>query len=166
MRLLYLILVLFLFLFLQVVVASRISLGAIVPDFPLLLVAFFALRRGTISGPVFGFVVGFIQDLFNPDFLGLNAMTKAILGYLSGRIGKQTFSDNVVFIFGFFFSVSLGHDFVYLLFFLWPDMGGFIATLFSEALPSAAYTAAFGVLLHRVVDLIENRMVRTIGKEG
>ncbi len=166
MKLFYLILAVLVFLFLQLVVVDRITIGQIAPDFLILVVAFFALHRRAVQGSIFGFVIGLLQDLSNPAFLGLNALTKAILGYTVGKAGSKTFPENSLFLFILFMLVSFGHDFVYLMIYHWPNMGGALVALFTTALPSAAYTALFGLLTHKLLSVAGPKVVGSIGKEG
>jgi rod shape-determining protein MreD len=149
----------------QVVLADRIALGPIAPDFLVLVVAFFALYRGAVQGAIFGFAVGFLQDLSNPEFLGLNALTKSILGFSVGKIGSKTVPENVPFLFVLFMSVTFGHDIIYLLFYHWPHMGSALAAIFGTALPSAAYTAMFGVVIHKLLALAGPEVADSIGQE-
>jgi rod shape-determining protein MreD len=159
MKLFYLILAVLIFLLLQLVVAERITIGQIAPDFLVLIVAFFALYRRAVQGSVFGFFIGLLQDLSNPAFLGLNALTKAILGYTVGKAGSKTFPENSLFLFILFLLVSFGHDFVYLVIYHWPDLGGALVVLFTSALPSAAYTALFGLLTHKLLSIADPKVV-------
>jgi rod shape-determining protein MreD len=165
MRLFYIILGVLVFLLMQVVLADRIAIGPIAPDFLVLVVAFFALYRGAVQGAVFGFAFGFLQDLSNPAFLGLNALVKSILGFSVGKIGSKTVPDNAPFLFFLFMSVTFGHDFIYLLFYHWPHMGSAMAAIFGTALPSAAYTALFGVVIHKLLALAGPEMANSIGQE-
>jgi rod shape-determining protein MreD len=166
MRLFYLILVILAFLMMQLVVADRIALGPVRPDFLVLIVAFFSLYRGAVQGSVFGFLLGFLQDLTNPGFLGLNALTKSILGFSVGKVGSKTFPENAPFLFVLFMAVSFGHDILYLVFYHWPHVGSALAAVFTAALPSAAYTAVFGVVVHKFLSMANPKVVESFGKEG
>lgn len=166
MRWFHLVLTILMFLLLQLVVADRIAIGPVAPDFVILIVAYFALYRGAIRGSVFGFVIGFLQDLTNPGLLGLNALTKSTLGFAVGKVGSKTFPENVPFLFAVFLAVSFGHDVVYLIFYKWPHMDSVLAATFTTALPSAAYTALFGVLVHKLISLAGPKVVESIGKKG
>jgi rod shape-determining protein MreD len=166
MRWFYLVLIILMFLLLQLVVADRIAIGPVAPDFIILMVAYFALYRGTTRGAVFGFVIGFLQDLANPGLLGLNALTKSMLGFAVGKVGSKTFPENAPFLFAVLMAVSFGHDFVYLIFYRWPRLDSALAAAFTTALPSAAYTALFGVLVHKLISLAGPKVVESIGKEG
>jgi len=165
MRWFYIILAILVFLLMQVVLADRIALGPISPDFMVLVVAFFALYRGAVQAAIFGFAIGFLQDLSNPELLGLNALTKSILGFTVGKIGTKTVPDNIPFLFVLFMSVTFGHDIIYLLFYHWPRVGSSLAAIFGTALPSAAYTALFGVLVHKLLAFAGPEVAESVGKE-
>jgi len=162
----FLILAILFFLLMQLSVAEWLSLGPVAPDFLILITVFFALYRGAIQGSIFGFVVGFLQDLANPGFLGLNALTKSVVGYAIGKIGTKTFPENVPFLVVLFSATAFGHDVVYLVFFSWPDVASAFLLMFSSALPSAIYTGVFGVIVHRLLTTLGAKVVSAIGKEG
>lgn len=158
-------LVLILFL-MQSIAADRISFGEIAPDFIILVILFFALHRGAVKGALFGFVIGFVQDLGNPTFLGLNALLKSITGYLMGRAGQKMIPENVILLFALVASFVFGHDAVYLMFLKWPDVGSAFVMTFSIALPSAVYTGIIGVVASQIIRLFGVRVVNSLGKEG
>ena len=93
-------------------------------------------------------------------------MTKSILGYTVGKAGSKTFPENSLFMFILFMLVSFGHDVVYLMIYHWPNMAGALAAVFTSALPSAAYTAVFGLLTHKFLSVAGPKVVESIGKEG
>lgn len=165
MRWFYIILAILVFLLMQAVVADRIAWGPVAPDFLVLVVAFFALFKGTVPGAFFGFVIGLLQDLSNPGYLGLNALTKSILGFTVGKAGSKTFPENAPFLFALFMVVSFGHDVLYLVFYHWPHLGSAFAVAFAAALPSAAYTAIFGVVVHKFLSLAKPKVMESFGKE-
>jgi rod shape-determining protein MreD len=156
--------VLIVFFLLQTFFSDALTFGQIGPDFPLLIVAYFAIFRGAIAGSVFGFVVGLFQDLFNPSFLGLNALTKTLVGFALGRAGAQTERDHPVFLLALFGLSALAHDFVYLLFFTQLRLGHFFVTWLTVSLPSAVYTAVVGIAVHVGVAFFLTEVVRNLGK--
>jgi rod shape-determining protein MreD len=165
MRILFLIIATFIFLLLQVLAQAKLSIGEISPDFVLLLCAFLALYRGPIQGSVLGFIIGFIQDLFNPALLGLNALTKTLIGFAFGHVGQKAMPESAIFFAAIFFIAALGHDMVYLLFFTGLHLGRFFVIFFTVAVPSAVYTAIVGTIIHQLLRLIDSRMVKSLGKE-
>jgi len=162
----YLVLTVLVFLLLQAVLADRIAIGPVAPDFVILVVLFFALYRGSVRGALFGFVVGFLEDLGNPDYLGLNALVKSVMGFLVGGAGRKTFPDNAFLLFALFAIAAFGHDVVYLFVYHWPHVGSALLRVFTEALPCALYTALIGALVDRVAAMFGARVVTPSGKEG
>ncbi len=156
--------VLFVFFLLQALVSDAISFRSIGPDFPLLIVVYFAVFHGALSGSVLGFIVGLLQDLFNPSYLGLNALTKSLVGYVMGRAGGQTERDNPLFLVAVFGIAAFAHDFVYLLFYTQFHLGRFALALVTIAIPSALYTAVVGAVVHALVMFSLIEVVRNLGK--
>lgn len=154
----------FIFALLQMLLASRVAVGEISPDFLLLLVAYFAIHRRPTQGAVTGFLIGLFQDLFNPGLLGLNALTKSVTGYGLAVAGSKYERESAVFLLMLFAVAAAAHDFLYLLFFTRLELGRFIILWFTVALPSALYTAVWGVLIHKVTRFVEGKVVRTFGK--
>ena len=154
----------FILLLLQTSLAPRMALGEIEPDFPLLLVSYFAIHRGVFQGSIGGFIIGFIQDLFNPELLGLNALTKSIAGYVLGVAGKKVEADNLVFLLALLSSAAVIHDFVYLLFFTNLHLGKLFSVWITVSIPSALYTAVVGAIVHKFVMFLDSKVVRAFGK--
>lgn len=148
----------------QAAIAPRIGIGEIAPDFVVLVVMMIALYRGAIVGALVGFVVGLVQDLGNPELLGLNALIKTLLGFAVGRVGSKLVPENALFLFGLVAAAAFCHDVMYLTVFMWPQVGSAFATIFVVALPSAVYTAVFAVVLDAVATRLGAKAV-AIGKK-
>ncbi len=153
-----------LFVLLQMLLAPRIALGEVTPDFMLLLVAYFAVRRAPERGAMVGFVVGLFQDLFNPELLGLNALSKSLIGYGVGVVGSKTDPDNALLLAALLASAAIANDFVYLLFFTGLHLGRFFMLWVTVSIPSAFYTALIGVVLHWVILRLDGKPGRSFGK--
>lgn len=69
----------------QVVVLSNIIALPAMPDLVLLLVLYVSLKNGSVAGCTAGFISGIIMDFVSAAPLGLNAMTKAITGFVAGK---------------------------------------------------------------------------------
>ena len=59
---------------------------------------------------------------------------------------------------------AVAHDFVYLLFFTGGDLGRFIILWITVSLPSAVYTALVGVVVHKIAEVMGDKVVRSFGK--
>ena len=54
-----------------------------------LVVVFFAIRRGEVSGAFIGTVCGLIQDSFSAGVFGLAGLTKTMLGFWTGYFARR-----------------------------------------------------------------------------
>lgn len=74
----------------QTTVAPALRIGDVTPDIPLIIVVLLALRRGPEFGCLGGFAAGLVQDAAGGGFIGVQALTKALVGFaigmLSGRV--------------------------------------------------------------------------------
>jgi len=61
----------------------------IAPDIPLIMVVLLALRRGPEFGCGAGFVAGLLQDAATGGLLGVQALTKAVIGFAIGIVGGR-----------------------------------------------------------------------------
>src|SRR6195256_4668969 len=64
-----------------------ISVAGVTPDLPLIMVILLALRRGPEFGCMAGFVTGLLQDAAGGGLIGVQAMTKAVIGFVIGIAG-------------------------------------------------------------------------------
>lgn len=70
--------------------APALRIGDVAPDIPLIVVVLLALRRGPEFGCAAGFAAGLLQDVAGGGLLGVQALTKALVGFglgaASGRL--------------------------------------------------------------------------------
>ncbi len=151
------------FLGLQAALSGRIAIGSVAPDFVVVCVVLVGLQQGPIQGSIFGFILGFIVDLGNPGFLGLNALTKTVVGYGAGKLGSAASPGSAV-LFAVFLVAAFAHDIIYYFVYLWPRVGGALVSIFTIALPSALYTAVVGIVVERILALVGARVVTADGK--
>ncbi len=71
---------------LQSTIAPVVGFMGVVPDVPLVLVVLLALRRGPEVGCLTGFALGLAQDVVAGGPLGLQALSKAIVGFVAGDL--------------------------------------------------------------------------------
>jgi rod shape-determining protein MreD len=76
-------------------------------DLPLIATIFFAVsRRSPIAGTLTGAAIGLLQDALTNQYIGINGITKAIIGYIAASIGFKVDVENpstrVLMSFGFF----------------------------------------------------------------
>jgi rod shape-determining protein MreD len=118
----------------QSTVAPVLGIGGVVPDVPVVLVVLLALRRGPEVGCLTGFVLGLVQDAVVGGPLGLQALSKAVIGFVAGDLPRWCLVTNP----------------------LVPVTAAVLATVLDGALRFAVlqlfhYPAAFGELLGSVI---------------
>ena len=69
--------------------APALRVAGVTPDLPLIVVVLLALRRGPEFGCVAGFVAGLLQDAAGGGLLGVQALTKALIGFAIGAAGSR-----------------------------------------------------------------------------
>ena len=93
----------------------RFSILGIQPDLPILILAYIALSEGSVFGALYGFFIGFCQDIYTPQNLGLHSMINVLLGFMLGEIRyRVTIEHLAVLGMVIFFSCTI-KDFSYLL---------------------------------------------------
>jgi rod shape-determining protein MreD len=66
-----------------------VSIGGVTPDLPLIMVVLMALRRGPEFGCLAGFVTGLLQDAAAGGLIGVQGLTKAVIGFGIGMAGER-----------------------------------------------------------------------------
>ena len=69
--------------------APALRIGNVAPDIPLIIVVLLALRRGPEFGCVTGFAAGLLQDVAAGGLIGVQALTKALVGFGLGAAGSR-----------------------------------------------------------------------------
>ena len=68
----------------------------VVPDLLLVIITFIAINFGKTAGGLAGFGAGFLQDLLSGGLFGVNAVSKAITGYLFGFLQSNIYRKKLV----------------------------------------------------------------------
>jgi rod shape-determining protein MreD len=66
-----------------------LRIADVAPDIPLIVVVMLALRRGPEFGCGAGFLAGLLQDAATGGLLGVQALTKSVIGFLIGALGGR-----------------------------------------------------------------------------
>lgn len=96
MRTWVLLITLILALTLQTALAPDISPWGLIPDLLLLVVMSYGLLKGPTYGMTLGFIGGFATDFIGGGILGVNALSKMVIGLLCGVLEKTIFKDNLL----------------------------------------------------------------------
>ncbi len=102
------------------------DIAGVRPDFTILLVIFFSLKKGQLSGLWIGFFGGLLADVsFGAeeiggkvyDKIGIHSLSYSLVGYFLGKFGRNYYSENYISIstYAFLFTVII-KGFSYILF--------------------------------------------------
>lgn len=135
-------------LLLQSTVLARLTFFGAKPDILLVLVVLTGVLQGKEAAAQKGFFIGLFEDLFLARFLGVNALTKAALGYLTGMVEKEVFKENIVISVMMVWVFSLFHAALYaLLMILLGRFASLGLDYLGTILPFAFYNAMIAGIL-------------------
>jgi rod shape-determining protein MreD len=147
----------------QVTAIHRIGVAGCTPDLMVILLVSLALERGPVLAVVIGFLLGFLQDLGNASFLGMNALAKSILAYGVSRVGGGLLPENALYKGFIIFAACLVNDIVVLPIATSFSLGDMFVSFFRFSLLSALYSAFLGVVIYALLELLTRRVVRPGG---
>jgi len=147
----------------QVTAINRIAVAGCTPDLIVILLVSLVLERGPVLAVVIGFLLGFLQDLGNASFLGMNALSKSILAYGVSRLGGGLLPENVLYKGFIVFAACLLNDIVVLPITTSFSIGEIFVSFFRYSLFSALYSALVGVCIFALLELLTRRVVRPGG---
>ncbi|MEE9241499.1 MAG: rod shape-determining protein MreD [bacterium] len=130
------------------------------PDALLLVTLYIGIKRGGESGLVTGFFLGLLKDILSGGLLGANALSKGLLGFLTGKVVRNIARGNWVFLASIgFFATAIDS-------FLWatlsvvfqPDLGIANDYWFSS-MKTIVLNAALAPFIIHLLSLAEARMI-------
>lgn len=135
-------------LLLQSAAFARLTFFGAKPDVLLVLVVLTGVLQGKEEAARKGFFIGLFEDLFLARFIGINALTKATLGFLTGMVEKEVFKENVAISVMMVWVFSLFHAALYaLLMILLGRFASLGLDYLGTILPFAFYNAMVAVVL-------------------
>ncbi len=75
--------------FIQLVFIPFISLETVVPDMVLILLIFYTLKFGQLSGLIYGAVFGLLSDLIFGDLIGASMFSKTLTAFIIGYMYSE-----------------------------------------------------------------------------
>jgi rod shape-determining protein MreD len=138
---------------LQTVLAPKIAIFGVRPDFPFLLVLMVALFEGSVGGAVAGFLAGLFVGLNSANALGVTSLANTVVafavGAISERLDRRGWITRVLVAFA---ATTLRDQIEILL--QTRDLEDSFALLFRSSLPGGLYTAALAPPVMHVCEKI------------
>lgn len=144
----------------QTTVAPVLRLGAVTPDIPLVLTVLLALRRGPEVGCLSGFVAGLLQDVTGGGFVGVQALTKALVGFGVGLLAVRLSVSNPLVQVPGLVLLTLAEGVVrYGLLRVFQFPASFFDLVLHVILPQALYNGFLGSAVVLVLAWVETRRI-------
>lgn len=143
-------------------VAPALGIGGVTPDIPLIVVVLLALRRGPEFGCAAGFAAGLLQDAAGGGLLGVQALTKAVIGFAIGAAGSRlSVTQPLVQVPGLVILTVAEGLARFALLKMFNFSAPFSELMFYVVLPQALYNGFLGALLVVALAWIESLRART-----
>ena len=134
---------------LQTTFIPFISLSGYLPDLYILYLVYIALCRGQVEATVWGFIIGFLQDIIAIKFFGLAALSKTVAGFVAGYFFNENTTEQTLGSYRYLLLIglcSIVHNFVYFtILFQGSENSIFFSTL-ESTLGMTLYTCVIGIL--------------------
>ena len=125
------------------------KLAGIKPDLQIIFLSIYALLRGKSQGAGLGFIYGLLEDVYLGKYIGLNAVSKMIVGYFTG-FSKNRLNEKNWLVPGLLaFGATIGQGLLVLLLgriigFNYPWRAGLLTII----LPMSLYNGGLAVLVY------------------
>lgn len=131
-------------LLLQTSWVHEIAIFGITPDLVLLVLVYIGISGGQIEGTAFGFISGFLLDVYDPEAMGINTLTNSIVGFAVGysRIGVAAEELRVQAL--LLFLAGMLHDLIYFTLYSIATPQPILSSVLRYGLGTAFYTACVG----------------------
>ncbi|MGN0346565.1 MAG: rod shape-determining protein MreD [Lachnospiraceae bacterium] len=144
----------------QTVLFPHMAFGGIKPNLLLAFIISYGLIRGEISGMLFGFFCGLLNDAFYMDVIGVYALIYLFIGYLAGLLHQFYNPHDVRLPLFSIFAGDLIYSFVYyVLFFLLNGKLNFGYYFFHIILAELVYTIVLFIALYPLLNLLEQKVI-------
>ncbi len=155
------ILLIILALFLQASWTNAISLWDIKPDLIVLILVFVGITSGQIEATILGFFSGFMIDVYNPEWMGMNTLSNSLIGFAVGYSRVGVVAEDVQVQATILFLASLIRDLVFFLCYTFPDPLQAFYLVLRYGLGTAVYTALLGTLISLGMLHVFNKRIET-----
>jgi len=147
---------------------QAISVGGILPNTTLIIIASYALLRDDVEGAIMGFCAGLLYDIFFGGILGISALLMMLVGFLAGKPFRHFFKENFLAPIVLVAAASLAFEFgFYVINHLLVGRTDFLRYLGSIILPTTAYNLILCIFIYRGLYGINNRLSkREVQKRG
>jgi rod shape-determining protein MreD len=140
----------------QSTVFGHFSFFGAKPDIALLVIILLASNSGQSISVLYGFFTGFIQDVYTPEFLGVNSLIMSIIAFLISTLKERLTVENYSVKTIVCFIACIIHDLIYLFFYTGFDYSAVFSLFWRISLLGALYTSIIIMVIVRLWDIAVN----------
>jgi rod shape-determining protein MreD len=127
----------------EMTISDLLSIRGISPRFSIVVLAYVGLVEGRARSTTIGFVFGLFQDLVGSGLIGLNALTKSVIGFFFGQFVGISRTHRILAPGLIIFMADLSHNFLVALFVPYEPF----ATVLVRSVLSGIYTMLVGMII-------------------
>lgn len=136
------------FLLVQVSLIPLLTIYEIAPDLMLIGVVLSAIRHGAIAAIVTGFVAGLAQDAVSTHLYGLQALAKAVAGFVAAYFARDKLKFDLQVTLGIALAAALAHNVIRDTIYYFDADFGFWYTIIRYVIPNSLYTLVLTAITH------------------
>ena len=140
------ILIIIVALLVQSTLFGRMDIFGVRPDLAMLVLILIAGKVEPAESILYGFFIGFIQDVYTPEFLGFNAFTMSLMGFSLGIVKETLTVENYSVKTLLTLVACIVHDLLYLSLYTTFDFSLLLKLFVKNSLPGALYTSILAFL--------------------
>ena len=140
----------------QSTLVGRFDIMGVRPDLALLVLLFIVKYSEPSESIMYGFLIGFLQDIYTPEYLGFNALTMSFMAFLLGFVKERVTVEKGIVHFLVIFSACIVHDSIFLSFYAHFNFTHLGTLFLTTALPGAAYTSVLSLITVMLWDWAEH----------
>lgn len=129
----------------QTSILGYFNIRGVTPNMVLIIVVYYALSKTPAKSQFYGFCFGILEDCLSGSILGMNAVSKTIIGFLGGYVRRQILISNIFIqaVIIFFASAVDGH-LIYLYMRIFGDKSPYLVRLKTIIVPETVLNTVIG----------------------
>jgi rod shape-determining protein MreD len=132
----------------QVSLIPLLTVYEIAPDLLLIGVVFSAIRHGAIAAIITGFLAGLAQDAVATHLYGLQALAKAVAGFVAAYLARDKLKFDLQVTLGLAFAAALVHHLIRDGIYYFDADFSFLYLIIRYVIPNSLYTLALAAMVH------------------
>lgn len=140
---------------LQSTLLARFTIGGIIPNLVIIIVASVGFLEGRKYGMTLGFIAGLIMDVFFGSVIGIYALVYMYIGFINGLFKKLLFPQDFKLPLGLIAGSDIvcGHA-IYLILFIFKGQFHYGYYLRNIMLPEVVYTVVIACIIYPFIHFI------------